>query len=94
MIEAGRERVIMIIVDPKGADFTKYAGATVLKPNLKEAAAAAHLSVDTPLDEIAAVLFSTSAIGSLMITRSEAGISLFTHSHAVIFPLKRKKSKT
>ena len=36
LIDLGRSRNIPIIVDPKGADFTKYRGATQITPNLTE----------------------------------------------------------
>ena len=36
LIDLGRSRNIPIIVDPKGADFTKYRGATLITPNLTE----------------------------------------------------------
>lgn len=40
-IEKARELGIPVVVDPKDSDFTKYKGASVITPNLKEAAAAA-----------------------------------------------------
>ena len=36
LIDLGRSRNIPIIVDPKGSDFTKYRGATLITPNLTE----------------------------------------------------------
>lgn len=69
---------IPVIVDPKGTDFTKYKGASLLKPNLSEAYAAVKKSSSTTLDEVATLIFSQSAIDQLLITRSEAGMSLFS----------------
>ena len=63
------------IVDPKGLDFSRYRGASLIKPNLTEAVAAAGLGEEASLDEIAAVLLEFAT--ELMITRSERGISLF-----------------
>ena len=40
VIEMAKVRHIPVIVDPKGVDFTKYRGASILKPNLTEAYAA------------------------------------------------------
>lgn len=68
---------IPIIVDPKGADFRKYRGATVLKPNLSEAYAAAQMGGDASLDDVAERILEMSDVDLLLITRSEAGISLF-----------------
>ncbi|MEE3171650.1 MAG: bifunctional D-glycero-beta-D-manno-heptose-7-phosphate kinase/D-glycero-beta-D-manno-heptose 1-phosphate adenylyltransferase HldE [Pseudomonadota bacterium] len=36
LIDLGRSRNIPVIVDPKGTDFTKYRGATLITPNLTE----------------------------------------------------------
>lgn len=36
IVKACRELGKPVIVDPKGADYSKYAGATLVKPNLKE----------------------------------------------------------
>ncbi|MCH9613218.1 MAG: Bifunctional protein HldE [Chlamydiia bacterium] len=64
------------LVDPKGEDFSKYRGATLIKPNLKEAMGA----VKTPgtLDQVAEQLLETTRVKYLLITRSQDGISLFT----------------
>jgi D-beta-D-heptose 7-phosphate kinase/D-beta-D-heptose 1-phosphate adenosyltransferase len=80
LIEQAKARKIIIIADPKGADFTKYAGATVIKPNFSEAVAAAGLTADAPLDQIAERVLKQADAESLMITRSEAGISIFHHT--------------
>lgn len=78
LIESGQKRSIPIIVDPKGADFTKYKGVTVLKPNLSEAVIAAGLGSEASLDSIGEALLKKLAIPSLMITRSQEGISVFS----------------
>ncbi len=75
-IAIARQRQIPIIVDPKGVDFSKYRGASVLKPNLTEAYAAAHRPLSAPLEEVAAQILPLTDL--LMITRSEAGISIFS----------------
>ncbi|HSX14281.1 MAG TPA: D-glycero-beta-D-manno-heptose-7-phosphate kinase [Chlamydiales bacterium] len=77
-IQLARAANIPVIVDPKGTDFTKYAGASILKPNLTEAYAAVQKPLSTSLDIVANLIFSQSAIARLLITRSEAGMSLFT----------------
>lgn len=77
VIRCARERQIPVIADPKGIDFTKYAGATLIKPNLSEAFAAARLSDQASLELVAKTILDATAIQHLMITRSEEGISLF-----------------
>ncbi len=68
---------VPVIVDPKGTDFTKYRGATLLKPNLSEAYAAAQCPLSVPIGTVAQKLFSESPVDRLLITRSEEGMSLF-----------------
>jgi D-beta-D-heptose 7-phosphate kinase/D-beta-D-heptose 1-phosphate adenosyltransferase len=45
LIQRGHDRELPVVVDPKGADFSRYAGATVITPNRKEA----ELAVGQPL---------------------------------------------
>jgi D-beta-D-heptose 7-phosphate kinase/D-beta-D-heptose 1-phosphate adenosyltransferase len=75
---AAKERGIQTIVDPKGVDFTRYNGATVVKPNLAEAYAASQVSsFKVPLSEVAAILLQRLDIEKLLITRSAEGMTLF-----------------
>lgn len=76
-IDLAKKFNIPVIADPKGIDFIKYSGATILKPNLSEAYAAANMPLDMPLATVAEKLFTLSQVDILAITRSEAGISLF-----------------
>lgn len=65
-------------MDPKGIDFTRYAGATVVKPNKGEAYAAAGLGSDASLDEVASKLLTITRADMLMITRAQEGAALFS----------------
>jgi len=77
LIQHARECGIPVLADPKGTDFTRYRGATVVKPNLSEAIAAANLPVGSSLDDIAARILAITEADTIMITRSQDGISLF-----------------
>jgi D-beta-D-heptose 7-phosphate kinase/D-beta-D-heptose 1-phosphate adenosyltransferase len=79
LIERAAQRGIPIVVDPKALDFSRYRGATVITPNLKEAAAAAHEPILSPFDLVRAVaaLFPVVAPSALLITRGEEGMTLF-----------------
>lgn len=77
LIEHAKERNIPVIVDPKGYDFSKYRGATIIKPNLSEVYAAANLTQEAPLELAAERVLKTVEADVLMVTRSEEGISLF-----------------
>ena len=79
IISVGKERGIPVVVDPKGKNYTKYRGATVLTPNRKEAEAASGKSITgfDGLDVAAAELIALADLSALLITRSEEGMSLF-----------------
>ena len=77
IIEYGKTNGILVITDPKGLDFTKYCGTTIIKPNLSEVYAAANLSREAPLEKAAAHVLTLADAEIVMVTRSEAGISLF-----------------
>lgn len=94
VIEQTKAHKIPVIADPKGVDFSKYSGASVLKPNLSEAVAAAGLGNDAPLEQVAAKVLHTCQAESLMITRSEAGISIFNRDGSrQDFPVKMREVK-
>lgn len=76
-LQIAKKYKIPAIVDPKGTDFTKYRGATVIKPNLSEAYAAAKMPPSASLDRVAEELLKITSAELLLITRSEAGISIF-----------------
>lgn len=73
---------IPVLVDPKGADYRKYRGATVLTPNRKEAEAASGVPIRDAesLTRAAEALMEQVALENLLITRSEEGMSLFSRS--------------
>lgn len=77
VIAYARQKNIPLIVDPKGDDFSKYKGCTLIKPNLSEAYAAAKLNRTHPLDDVADKILKDTAADYLLVTRSEEGMSLF-----------------
>lgn len=94
VMQLAKENEIPVVVDPKGAQFAKYKGATVIKPNLKEAYAAAGLELDVPLEDVAKKLLQITESAMLMITRSEDGISLFSsNGSSENFPVRMKEVK-
>ncbi|MBC7216472.1 MAG: D-glycero-beta-D-manno-heptose-7-phosphate kinase [Burkholderiaceae bacterium] len=78
LINAAKDRNIPVLVDPKGADYSKYAGATLITPNLDELSQALRTSLNG--DEIivdgARRLLELHCIGCAVITRSEEGMTL------------------
>ncbi len=68
---------IPVITDPKGVDFSKYRGTTIIKPNLSESYAASGMPKDASLDRVAEAILAKTDAQTVLITRSEAGISIF-----------------
>lgn len=79
IVSLGKELKIPVVVDPKGRDYSKYLGATILTPNRKEAEQASGIAIvdETSLNLAAAKLLENLNLSALLITRSEAGMSLF-----------------
>lgn len=65
------------LVDPKGLDFEKYRGATVLTPNLAELeAVVGRCDSEAMLIEKADAIRASLDIEAILVTRSEAGMTL------------------
>ncbi len=79
MIEYARAQNKVILVDPKGEDYEKYRGATLLTPNRSELRQVVGRWVDEDdLTQRAQELRRSLGIQALLLTRSEEGMSLFT----------------
>ena len=80
--EAGSKHGIPVVVDPKGSDYRKYSGATILTPNRKEAELASGVKVvdEESLTKAAESLLRRGKLAALLITKSEEGMSLFQAS--------------
>ena len=78
MIDLARTAGKPVLVDPKGSDYSRYAGATVITPNRAELAqVVGQWSSEAQLHERAQALRVQHRLDGLMVTRSEEGISLF-----------------
>lgn len=67
-----------VLVDPKGDDFSKYAGATAITPNRSELqAVVGRWRSEAELEEKARRLRGELGLEALLVTRSEEGMSLF-----------------
>jgi rfaE bifunctional protein kinase chain/domain len=79
MIETARAQNKVILVDPKGEDYEKYRGATVITPNRSELRQVVGRWADeNDLTRRAQDLRRSLGIDALLLTRSEEGMSLFT----------------
>jgi D-beta-D-heptose 7-phosphate kinase/D-beta-D-heptose 1-phosphate adenosyltransferase len=71
--EAGKRT----LVDPKGTDFERYRGATLMTPNLSELeAVVGPCDTDEALVEKAGNLRASLELDAILVTRSEAGMTL------------------
>ena len=78
-IEAARAAGIPLVVDPKGRDFTRYAGATIITPNVLELEEAAGVSTHNESELIvraARGLLPGLNGASILVTRGAAGMTL------------------
>jgi rfaE bifunctional protein kinase chain/domain len=81
MIAYARSQNKMILVDPKGEDYAKYQGATVITPNRSELRqVVGRWTSEADLTQRAQGLRASLGIKALLLTRSEEGMSLFTDS--------------
>ena len=85
-----RERSVPVLVDPKLKGFFSYGGCTVFKPNLSELAASLGIPVanaDSEVEEACLLLREKLDVESLVVTRSEKGMTVydgsFTHIPAL-----------
>ncbi len=78
LIAAARQAGRPVVVDPKGVDFERYAGADVITPNRRELAEATGMPVDEEADLVRAAtkLRETHGFGAVLVTRSEDGMTL------------------
>ena len=79
MIDIARRHHKRILVDPKGDDYSKYRGATLLTPNRGEfREIAGRWKSEAELAEKAEKIRRELDIDALLVTRSEEGMTLFT----------------
>jgi rfaE bifunctional protein kinase chain/domain len=79
MIEVARAHRKPVLVDPKGADYERYRGATLLTPNQSEFRQVAGRWMDeVDLARRAQKMRAELELQALIVTRSEEGMSLFT----------------
>ncbi len=92
MIEAARGAGLAVLVDPKGSDYARYRGATVITPNRNELAQVIGAwSSEAQLHERAQALRRSLGIEALLLTRSEEGMSLFDDAGHVQVPAEARE---
>ncbi len=78
ILRKARERNVPVVVDPKGADFTRYIGATCITPNRAEAKRATGVTVTdlASADEAATVLIGQADLDFALVTLDRTGMYL------------------
>ena len=81
LIAAAQKYNKLLIVDPKGRDFKKYAGASLITPNKKETALAAGIEIvdESSLAEAARRLIKKTDIDKILVTCGKEGMVYFDH---------------
>jgi rfaE bifunctional protein kinase chain/domain len=78
MIELAREAGKPVLVDPKGSDYRRYAGASVVTPNRAELIqVVGHWRDEAELKDKVDALRASIGVGAVLLTRSEEGMTLF-----------------
>jgi rfaE bifunctional protein kinase chain/domain len=78
MIELARSAGKPVLVDPKGTDYGRYAGATVITPNRAELAqVVGSWNSEEDLERRARSLRESLRLDAVLLTRSEEGMSLY-----------------
>ncbi|HIF6578543.1 TPA: D-glycero-beta-D-manno-heptose-7-phosphate kinase, partial [Serratia marcescens] len=77
MIQLARAAKVPVLIDPKGSDFERYRGATLLTPNLSEfEAVVGHCKDEAELVARGMKLVADFELSALLVTRSEHGMTL------------------
>ncbi|WP_201354024.1 D-glycero-beta-D-manno-heptose-7-phosphate kinase [Hydrogenimonas urashimensis] len=86
VIEMARAAGVKVLVDPKGRDYSKYAGATLVTPNKKEASEATGIDIvdEASLREAGFRLKNDLNLNMAMITLSEEGMAIFDETMRTI----------
>jgi len=88
VIDAANAAGKPVVVDPKGLDYSIYRGATLITPNRQELADATHTAAQTDeqVAEAAAELGRELGTEAVLVTRSEAGMTLVRDDEVIHVP--------
>ncbi|MFA6086210.1 D-glycero-beta-D-manno-heptose-7-phosphate kinase [Mucilaginibacter sp.] len=81
---------IKTIVDPKGLDFSKYQGVSIIKPNRKEASLATGIVIkdNDSLERACIKIKEITNCEAVVVTMSEDGIAIYENNELSIIPTK------
>ena len=82
LIKSANEHNVPVLVDPKGTDFARYRGATLITPNLSEfEAVVGHCKTEAEIVSKGQALLKELDLTAMLVTRSEQGMTLLRHGH-------------
>lgn len=87
-IKAAKANDIPVLVDPKSKDFSIYAGASLIKPNASELAAASGLPTASDSDVDAALSAMANLLPDTLLVVTRAGKGMSWHESARTFHMK------
>lgn len=91
LIQIARQAGLKTLVDPKGTDFSRYQGCDIITPNLSELHAVADVaSHEQDLLDRGLALIRQHQIGTLLLTRGEAGMTLIEPDRHHSLPAQAK----
>jgi rfaE bifunctional protein kinase chain/domain len=92
MIRSARAAGKLVLVDPKGDDYQRYSGATLLTPNRSEfREVAGSWKTEAELNEKAEKLRTELQLDALLVTRSEDGMSLYRVNEVLNEPTQTRE---
>ena len=92
MIKLARAADKPVLVDPKGDDYARYAGATLLTPNRSEfREVAGKWKNEAELNDKAERLRTQLKLDALLVTRSEEGMSLYRANEILHEPTQSRE---
>jgi len=82
LIAAAKKHNIPVLIDPKGSDFTRYQGATIITPNMAEfEAVAGECKNEAEIVAKGQKLLEELDLAAMLVTRSEQGMTLLRRDH-------------
>jgi len=92
MIERARAAGKLVLVDPKGDDYSRYRGASVVTPNRAELRdVVGSWKDEADLERRARTLCAELALDALLLTRSEQGMTLFRDGETLHVPAEARE---
>jgi rfaE bifunctional protein kinase chain/domain len=92
MIALARRRGVPVLVDPKGDDYSRYRGATLVTPNRAELrAVTGSWTSEAMLNSKAQALRQRLGLDGLLVTRSEEGMTLYRRGSKLHVPAQARE---